>query len=159
MKWVKDHIIELITLIMTCSAGIASFASGIADAFRAEPLALIIWSVFMVAIGLCIGWGIRGAVIFVRSANLGVLRGKRAVRYVENQPEAYKDILREALDRGGVLYADPMDGDMRILASRGFFDAPTMFVSGCACPWALKPSVIELLKAHPECLEGDEGNE
>lgn len=152
MTWIKDHVIEIIALLVSMASAIASIATGLGNAFRTEPLALLTWTIFLLVIGLNAGWLLRGIINVVTSSGLHYLNGRRAVEYIENQPDVFKEIIRDAFDNGGVCYELLLDSDMRILASRGFFEAPDVHDVVSECTWALKPKVIELIEKHPECL-------
>lgn len=159
VTWIKDHIVELIALLFSLASVIASLATGLANAFRSEPFALFAWSVFLLVFGMTVGWLLRGMNVAVRSSSLQFLHGHRAIEYVENQPDAFKEIISDAFDNGGVCYASFLDSDMRILAARGFFEAPDAHDAVSECTWALKPKVIQMIKKHPECLLVDDGGE
>jgi len=55
MKWVKDHAIEIITLLVSVASAITSIATGLGNVFRTEPLALTAWTVFLLVIGISAG--------------------------------------------------------------------------------------------------------
>ena len=80
------------------------------------------------------------------------MNDRHAVKYLENQPDVFKEIIRNAYDNGGVCYELILDSNMRILTSRGFFEAPDFYDPISECTWALKPKVIELIEKHPKCL-------
>ena len=152
MKWVKDHAIEIITLLVSVASAITSIATGLGNVFRTEPLALTAWTVFLLVIGISAGWFLRRIITVISNSSLQLLNGRRAVEYLENQPETFKEIIRDAYENGGVCYALSLDSDMRILASRGFFEAPDFQDAIFECTWALKPKAIALIEKHPECL-------
>lgn len=156
MKWIKDHIIELIALLVSFASVIISLATGLANAFRCEPFALLAWSIFLLVLGVATGWLLRGLSVALCSSSLQILRGRRAIEYIENQPDVFKEIIREAFGNGGVCYELISDSEMRILAARGFFEAPDVHNDIFECAWALKPKVIKMIKRHPECLLVDE---
>ena len=41
MTWVKDHAVEIIALLVSLASAITSVATGLGNAFKAEPLALL----------------------------------------------------------------------------------------------------------------------
>lgn len=156
MTWIKDHVIEIIALLVSMASAIASIATGLGNAFRTEPLTLLTWTIFLLVIGLNVGWLLRGIINDVTSSGLHYLNGRRDVEYFENQPDVFKEIIRDAFDNGGVCYEPLLDSEMRILAARGFFEAPDVHDVISECAWTLKPKVIEMIKRHPECLLVDE---
>ena len=152
MTWVKDHAIEIIALLVSMASAITSIATGLGNAFRTEPLALHTWTAFLLVVGINAGWLIRGIITVIASSGLQFMNERHAVKYLENQPDAFKEIISDALENDGVYYEQFLDSDMRILASRGIFEAPNVNVGISECTWALKPKVIELIRKHPECL-------
>lgn len=60
MTWVKDHAVEIIALLVSLASAITSVATGLGNAFKAEPLALLTLTVFLLVIGIIVGWLLRG---------------------------------------------------------------------------------------------------
>ena len=116
MTWVKDHAIEIIALLVSMASAITSIATGLGNAFRTEPLALHTWTVFLLVVGINAGWLIRGIITVIASSGLQFMNERHAVKYLENQPDAFKEIIRDALENDGVYYEQFLDSDMRILA-------------------------------------------
>lgn len=56
MTWVKDHAVEIIALLVSLASAITSVATGLGNAFKAEPLALRTLTVFLLVIGIIVGW-------------------------------------------------------------------------------------------------------
>ena len=152
MTWVKDHAVEIIALLVSMASAITSIATGLGNAFRTEPLALFAWTVFLLVIGISAGWLLRGIITVIADSSLYFLNGRRAVEYLDNQPDAFKEIIRGAVENGGVCYEQFLDSNMRILVSRGLFEAPDVHDPFSESTWALKPKVIKLIERHPECL-------
>lgn len=152
MKWIKDHIVEIIALLVSLASAITSIATGLEKAFRTEPLALLTWTVFLLVIGITAGWFFKGTIAAIASSGMKLLSTRQSVEYLKNQPDEFKEIICEALDNGGVYYEHFFDADMRILTSRGLFEAPDVHDAITECTWALTPKVIKLAKQHPESL-------
>ena len=152
MTWVKDHAVEIIALLVSLASAITYVATGLGNAFKAEPLTLRTLTVFLLVIGIIVGWLLSGLNSVISDSSLQFLNDRHAVKYLENQPDVFKEIIRNAYDNGGVCYELILDSNMRILTSRGFFEAPDFHDPISECTWALKPKVIELIEKHPKCL-------
>lgn len=104
MTWVKDHAVEIIALLVSLASAITSVATGLGNAFKAEPLALLTLTVFLLVIGIIVGWLLRGLNSVISDSSLELLNDRHAVKYLENQPDVFKEIIRNAYDNGGVCY-------------------------------------------------------
>lgn len=77
MTWVKDHAVEIIALLVSLASAITSVATGLGNAFKAEPLALLTLTVFLLVIGIIVGWLLRGLNSVISDSSLQFLKDRQ----------------------------------------------------------------------------------
>ena len=84
------------------------------------------------------------------------LKGEAALNYFRSLTDNQHAILKEMLENGGSLEADPFDSELGQLKRLGMVMRPSEFYQGFDVTWTLPPDVNMTLHNCPEVLESEE---